>query len=187
MSQAWLWPSSDHEEDTVDLYLMRHGIAIPREDSSRMPDAERPLTEEGVRKTRQVAQGFGQLGITCDRIFTSPLVRARQTAEIAAQVLGLEDRVEEWAELGAGGSNEAVLHRLQTAARRKTLRAVLLIGHEPQLSELTSLLLSGKPGLAVDFKKAGICCLEAGPTLRWGQATLRWLLTPAHLRLLGKG
>lgn len=166
---------------------MRHGIAVPREDNPGMPDAERPLTEEGVRRTRQVVQGLGQLGITCDRIFTSPLVRARQTAEIAAQVLGLEDRVEEWAELGAGGSNEALLHRLQTAARQRRLRAVLLIGHEPQLSELTSLLLSGRPDLSVDFKKAGICCLQGGPTPRWGQATLRWLLTPGQFRLLGKG
>jgi phosphohistidine phosphatase len=169
----------------MDLYLMRHGIAVPREEHPSMPDAERALTEEGVRKTAQIAQGFAQLGITCDWIFTSPLVRARQTAEIAAQAIGLKERIEEWPELGAEGSNEALLHRLQTAARRKQLRAVLLVGHEPQLSELTSLLLSGKSNLSVDFRKAGVCCLQVGPALKWGQATLRWLLTPKQLRLLG--
>ena len=170
----------------MDLYLMRHGIATPREEHPSMPDAERALTEEGVRKTAQVAHGLAQLGITCEWIFTSPLVRARQTAEIAAQAIGLKERIEEWSELGAGGSNEALLHRLQTVAQRKTFRAVLLVGHEPQLSELTSLLLSGKSNLSVDFRKAGVCCLQAGPSLKWGQATLRWLLTPKQLRLLGQ-
>jgi len=169
----------------MDLYLMRHGIATPREEHPSMADAERALTEEGVRKTGQVAHGLAQLGITCEWIFTSPLVRARQSAEIVAQAIGLEDRVEEWPELGAGGSNEALLHRLQTAARRRTLRAVLLVGHEPQLSELTSMFLSGTGNVSVDFKKATVCCLQVGPSLKWGQATLRWLLTPKQLRLLG--
>ena len=150
-----------------------------------MPDAERALTEEGVRKTGQVAHGLAQLGITCEWIFTSPLVRARQTAEIAAQAIGLKERIEEWSELGAGGSNEALLHRLQAVARRKQLRAVLVVGHEPQLSELTSLLLSGRSNLSIDFRKAAVCCLQVGPSLKWGQATLRWLLTPNQLRLLG--
>jgi phosphohistidine phosphatase len=170
----------------MDLYLMRHGIADPREEHPSIPDAERALTEEGVRKTVQVAQGIVQLGITCEWIFTSPLVRARQTAEIAAQAIGLKERIEEWPELGAGGSNEALLHRLQAVARRKQLRAVLVVGHEPQLSELTSLLLSGRSNLSIDFRKAAVCCLQVGPSLKWGQATLRWLLTPKQLRLLGQ-
>ena len=169
----------------MDLYLMRHGIATPREEHPSMPDAERTLTEEGMRKTGQVAQGLAQLRIACDRILTSPLMRARQTAEIAAQAIGLKERIEEWSELGAGGSNEALLRRLQTGAQGKQFKSVLLVGHEPQLSELTSLLLSGKSNLSVDFRKAGVCCLQAGPSLKWGQATLRWLLTPKQLRLLG--
>lgn len=169
------------------LYLMRHGIAVPREEHSYLADAQRPLTEEGVSKTREVARGLAQLGISCDRIFSSPLLRARQTAEITAEILGLKDRMEEWPELGAGGSNEAVLDRLHGAAHAKQVSAVLLVGHEPQLSELTSLLLSGSGGLSVDFKKAGVCCLQAGPGLKRGQAILRWLLTPKQLRLLGRG
>jgi phosphohistidine phosphatase len=169
----------------MDLYLMRHGIAVPREEHPAMADAERPLTEEGVRKTGQVADGLAQLGTRCDRIFTSPLVRARQTAEIAARAIGSPDRIEAWAELGAEGSNEALLRRLQRTAQRERLKAVLLVGHEPQLSELTSMLLSGTGTLSVDFKKAAVCCLQMGPALKWGQATLRWFLTPAHLRLLG--
>jgi phosphohistidine phosphatase len=170
----------------MDLYLMRHGIAVPREAHPALADAERPLTEEGVRKTGQVANGLAQLGTKCDRIFTSPLLRARQTAEIAARAIASMDRIEEWAELGADGSNEALLRRLQRTAQRERLRAVLLVGHEPQLSELTSMLLSGTGSLSLDFKKAGICCLQVEPPLKWGQATLRWFLAPAHLRPLGE-
>jgi phosphohistidine phosphatase len=113
------------------------------------------------------------------------LLRARQTAEIAARAIGSTDRIEEWIELGAGGSNEALLLRLQRAVQREKLRAVLLVGHEPQLSELTSMFLSGTDTLSLDFKKAGICCLQVEPAPKWGQATLRWFLTPGHLRRLG--
>ncbi|MGH7412067.1 MAG: phosphohistidine phosphatase SixA [Candidatus Methylomirabilis sp.] len=171
----------------MDLYLMRHGIAVPREQHSTLADAERPLTEEGIRKTREVARGLTQLGVACERIFSSPLVRARQTAEITARVLGIDDRVEEWPELGAGGSNDTLLDRLRSVARSKGLEAALLVGHEPQLSELTSLLLSGTQNLSVDFKKAAVCCLQVAAALKRGEALLRWFLTPKQLRLLGKG
>ncbi len=170
----------------MDLYLMRHGIAVPREENPAMPDAERPLTEEGIRKTGQVAEGLVRLGISCEWILTSPLLRARQTAEIVANALKLGERVEEWSELGAGASNEALLRRLQTSVERRSMKAVMLVGHEPQLSELASLLLSGAQHLSIDFKKAGACCLQAGRVPELGKATLRWFLTPKHLRLLGQ-
>ncbi len=170
----------------MDLYLMRHGIAVPREENAGMPDADRPLTEEGIRKTEQVAEGLVRLGISCEWIMTSPLLRARQTAEIAAKALKLGDHVEEWPELGAGGSNEALLHRLQATEQDRGVKAVLLVGHEPQLSELVSLFLSGTLHLSIDFKKAGVCCLQVGGALKWGSATLRWLQTPRQFRLLGQ-
>ena len=171
----------------MDLYLMRHGIAVPREGDAGMPDAERALTEEGVRKTEEVVEGLVRLGISCEWIMTSPLLRARQTAEIAAKALNLGDHIEEWPELGAAGSNEALLRRLQTTEQDKRFEGVLLVGHEPQLSELTSLFLSGRRDLSIDFKKAGVCCLQVGDALKWGNSTLQWFLPPKHLRLLGQG
>ncbi len=170
----------------MELYVMRHGIALPREENRGRSDAERPLTGDGVRKTGEAAQGLVRLGVACDRIFTSPLVRARQTAEIAAKALKLDDRIEEWPELGAQGSNEALLRRIRAAAGVKKLKAAMLVGHEPQLSELVSLFLSGRPDLSVDFKKAGVCCLELMAAPAWGHATLMWFLTPNHLRRLGQ-
>jgi phosphohistidine phosphatase len=171
----------------MELYVMRHGIALPREENLGRSDAVRPLTEDGLRKTGQAADGLARLGIACDRIFTSPLLRARQTAEIAAKALKIHDRIEEWPELGAQGSNEALLRRLQAAAKTKALKAAMLVGHEPQLGELVSLFLSGRPDLSVDFKKAGVCCLDLQVTPAWGRATLVWFLTPNHLRRLGQG
>lgn len=170
----------------MDLYLMRHGIAALREEYCGMPDAGRPLTEKGMRKTEQVAEGLARLGVALDRIVTSPLLRARQTGEIVARALKLEDRMEEWPELGDRGSNEAFIRRLRAAAESKNLKAVLLVGHEPQFSELTSLLLSEAQDISIDFKKAGVCCLGVESPLKWGQATLRWFLSPKHLVLLGQ-
>ncbi len=68
----------------MQLYIVRHGIAIGREDPKCPPDPERYLTEEGVEKTKQVAKGVAALGITGDLFLTSPYVRAVQTAEIFA-------------------------------------------------------------------------------------------------------
>src|SRR5258707_3959262 len=68
----------------MQLYIVRHGIAIDREDPKCPPDPERYLTEEGVQKTKQVAKGVAALGVTADLFLTSPYVRAAQTAEIFA-------------------------------------------------------------------------------------------------------
>ncbi|PYU14179.1 MAG: phosphohistidine phosphatase SixA, partial [Acidobacteria bacterium] len=71
----------------MELYIVRHGIAIDREDPQCPPDPERYLTEEGVEKTKGVAKGVAALGVAADLFFTSPYVRASQTAEIFADVL----------------------------------------------------------------------------------------------------
>src|SRR5206468_11915276 len=72
----------------MQLYIVRHGIAVDREDPKCPPDPERYLTEEGVEKTKQVAKGVAALGVTGDLFLTSPYVRAVQTAEIFASELG---------------------------------------------------------------------------------------------------
>src|SRR5271170_5224137 len=69
------------------VYLVRHGIAVDREDPDCPPDAERPLTKKGIEKARLVLKGLLELGAKPDVILSSPLVRALQTAEIAAKVM----------------------------------------------------------------------------------------------------
>ena len=74
----------------MNLYLMRHGIALTRDDPSVAHDAERPLTGKGVKRMRKAAKGLRELAIRFDSILTSPLSRARQTADIVASILGME-------------------------------------------------------------------------------------------------
>ena len=162
----------------MDLYLMRHGIAVPR--STEEPDRDRPLTPKGIRRMRKAAKGLRALKISVDRILTSPLLRARQTAEIVAGVLQLEDRVEVLDELAAESSVKTLLGSL-TAYQE--MSALLLVGHEPLLGDTASHLLSGSKGVDVELKKGGLCCLEvASPP--GGKAILQYLLTPKQLRLM---
>jgi len=79
----------------MNLYLMRHGIALPQDDPSVTHDAERPLTSKGVKRMRKAAKGVQQLDIPFDAVLTSPALRARQTAEIVAAALNIEARLEE--------------------------------------------------------------------------------------------
>ena len=86
----------------MNLYLLRHGIAVPKDDSKIQSDEERPLTRKGAKRMRKAAKGLRALQIDFDRILTSPLPRARQTADIVADKLDLETRLEELPELAPG-------------------------------------------------------------------------------------
>ena len=160
------------------LYLLRHGLAAQR---GLRPgsDAERPLTAKGRRKLGQVAQAMKDLGLSFDLILSSPYLRARQTAEIVAETLHADKRLRFSNALTPQGSFKELLSELQAAG--PTARKVLLVGHEPYLSELSALLLSGETGLRLTFRKAGLCKLLI-ETLRPGRcACLEWLLTPKQM------
>lgn len=165
----------------MDLYLMRHGIAVPAPGPGIHSDRERSLSSKGTKRLRKAAKGLLALRLSFDRILTSPLLRAQQTAKIVAEVLNTENRIEEIAELAPEGSVQKLLSSL--AAYRGAKR-ILLVGHQPLLGETALLLLSGGNGAEVDLKKGGICCIEADD-LPPKKAVLRWLLTPRQLRLLG--
>src|SRR5262247_3681236 len=83
----------------MNLYLMRHGIAVDSDQPGPEADGARPLTQKGLKRTRRAARGLRRLGVSFDGILTSPLVRARQTAEIVADALGLADYLDEIPEL----------------------------------------------------------------------------------------
>src|SRR4029434_10395463 len=82
----------------MNLYLMRHGIAVAADQPGIESDSGRPLTAKGTKRMRQAARGLRRLGVSFDTVLTSPFLRARQTAEIVAESLGLEDRLEEISE-----------------------------------------------------------------------------------------
>jgi phosphohistidine phosphatase len=160
----------------MDLYLLRHGIAEDFSDTGH--DRDRVLTEDGIEKTRAAGKALRKLEVEFDVIFASPFARAWQTAEIVAEQLDAQKALEPLPELGADCSAGRALEKLKNVTRKH--RSPLVVGHEPILSELISLLISGSPQLAIAMKKGGLCklsCVRPEP----GGARLDWLLTSKHL------
>jgi phosphohistidine phosphatase len=164
------------------LYLLRHGIAVDLGARGFIDDRERPLTSEGKRKMKRVASGMKTLGVEFDLLLSSPYIRARQTAEIVATVLRTKKRLRYSDHLASDGDPAELIRHLKRDHR--AARSIMLVGHEPYLSRLASLLVSGQPDLPLTLKKGGLCKL-ALERLRHGQcATLEWLLAPRILEAL---
>jgi phosphohistidine phosphatase len=163
----------------MELLLVRHAIAEGR-DGSRWPDDRgRPLTEEGAAKFRKETRVLGALVPTVDWLFTSDLVRAAQTAQILHDALKWP-APEPLPELEPGTAAErtaGVLERFSGAG------AVALVGHEPDLSELASYLLTRDPdGVPIELKKGGVISLGFDGTPAPGDAVLYWSIPPKVLR-----
>ena len=166
----------------MNLFFLRHAKAEPRSDKYK-PDAKRPLTRLGEEITTQVAKGMVRLDLGFDLIITSPYVRAVRTAELTAGVLKT-DKV--WASetLGSDGDPKKLIAVINE--NYGSLENILLVGHEPYMSKLMSVLLIGDSDLQINFKKSGLANLSI-EDLRYGKcATLEWLLTPRQLQRLGK-
>ena len=164
------------------VYVLRHGIAVDPGTPGYEKDADRPLTPEGQRKLRQIADAMEALELSFDLILSSPYLRARQTAEIIAEALEAHKKLELSDTLTPGGSLKKLVELLNH--RQPAPNSVLLVGHEPYLSGLISLLLSGKEMSAVVMKKGGLCKLTT-ESLRAGRcAVLQWLLTPRQMALM---
>jgi len=143
------------------IWLLRHGEA-----GDGSPDAERPLTESGVEQSRAAGAALARLGVRLDACLTSPRVRAADTARLACEPLGMEPRVEE--RLSGGDFDPEEL-----AADLGD--EVMLVGHEPDLSEAARRLT----GARVDLKKGGLAAI--------GDNHLLLLLGPAELRTIAHG
>jgi phosphohistidine phosphatase len=165
----------------MNLFILRHGLAVEPGTAGFFRDAERPLTSEGRSKLKKSAEAMKALELSFDLILSSPYVRARQTAELVAQSMKCNS-LELTETLAPDGRVEKLISLLNR--RRAATEDVLLVGHEPYLSELISLLVSGEVGLPVVMKKGGLCKLSA-ESLRAGRcATLEWLVIPKHLLLM---
>ncbi len=168
----------------MQLFLMRHGPAGHHADPQFPDDRLRPLTPEGRKKTRSAARGFRALGVELDLILTSPLARARQTAEVVADVFELPaDHVQDTPHLEPGAGLKPLLEQL---ASEDPQSSVLLVGHEPDLSEMISELVAGDAdALAICLKKAALCALNLDDVPPTQRAELCYLLQPRQLRALG--
>lgn len=166
----------------MNLYILRHGIAVESGTPGYEKDSERPLTPEGKRKLARIAGAMQEMDLTFDLIFSSPYVRARQTAEIVARCFRAGKKLAFSNELTPGGEPRALVEELRR--REPEPRDVLLVGHEPYLSGLIAMLVAGNPGLSVTLKKGGLCKLST-ESLRCGRcASLEWLLTPKQMALM---
>jgi phosphohistidine phosphatase len=164
------------------LSLLRHGIAVKRGNPGHEDDSDRPLTGKGERRTQRIAEGMLAADRRYDLILSSPYLRAKQTAEIVAQVLKTPDGVHLADTLTPAGHPRQLLEALHTDYGKR--QDILLVGHEPYLSRLISVLLTGNPNLPVVMKKGGLCTLDV-ETLRFARcASLVSLLTPGQLRRL---
>jgi len=167
----------------MELYLLRHAIAVDRRGPKYENDSKRPLTAEGRKKLKRCIRGMQALGLTFDFILSSPYLRARSTAEIVARALRLRRRLEFSNHLAPDGDAESLIELLRRA--HGASRRLLLVGHEPYLSQLAGTLMGGPLRVSLRMKKAGLCKLTV-EHLRLGRcAVLDWLLTPRQLVSIG--
>jgi len=148
----------------MDIYLFRHGDA--EEGTSRRDDRERQLTERGKRETRRVAEALRRAGVRPDRIISTSLLRAQQTAEILCKALGVEVAP-------SGLPAETRLGDVERAVERGG-DCIVIVGHAPYLGQVAGQLTGGP---ALDLAKSGCVRIEA-PYVGPATGRLIWLLTP---------
>ncbi|MFZ5514657.1 MAG: phosphohistidine phosphatase SixA [Pseudomonadota bacterium] len=167
----------------MQLILIRHAPAGDRVEwaLSGRPDGDRPLTKEGSTKMRRVVRGLRRVLESPERLFSSPLLRARQTAELLLERYP-DLRVETAAELEPDADPAATLAWLKSL---DDCQRIALVGHEPHLSGLLALLVHSDPSLdTLPFRKGGVAILELD-AIRPASARLTAFLPPRVLRALG--
>ena len=164
----------------MNIFILRHGIAVDRGTKGFDDDSDRPLTRKGKRQLRKCAAAIRKLKLRFDLILTSPYERARRTAEIVAEELKLKKRLKTSDTLKAEGEPEAMVSEM--AGLKPAPKNLLLVGHEPYLSRLVSLLVSGGITAAIQLKKGGLCKLETDALQAGRCARLLWLLTPRQIK-----
>jgi phosphohistidine phosphatase len=152
----------------MQLYFLRHGEADWP--GWTKPDDERPLTDFGKKEAVQVAKFLNRLKVKPDLILTSPLPRALQTAEAAADELKAKLRQDEALEPGFG------ISKLSTVLKRHRSKVLMLVGHEPDFSSVISALTGG----FVKMSKAGLALIDIDPETEKGR--LLWLFPPKFAR-----
>jgi phosphohistidine phosphatase len=161
------------------VYILRHAIAIQRGTAGYRND-DRPLTDDGREKMTKAAKGIAKVVGDVDVILSSPLIRAHDTAEIAARALGAEQKIEICKELLPGSSLKSFLTYL---SKFKALNSIMVVGHEPDLGYMASALLGSDKSI-VEFKKGALCAIEVSTLPSHSNGKLIWHLQPKQLRAL---
>jgi phosphohistidine phosphatase len=164
------------------ILIVRHAIAMERVEAAEagIDYAERPLTKDGWRKMKEIAEGLRPWVPELHLVATSPWLRAVQTAEILAGAY--DAKVKENALLLPDQGHDELLAWIGQVSDKKQLA---IVGHEPSLSRWAGWVLTGRDAALFPLKKGGACLIEFADALLPGQATLSWLMTPAQLRRCG--
>ena len=163
------------------LYLLRHGVAADA--TAEISDADRALTADGARKMQRIAKGLKRAGFKPDLILTSPLRRTQETAALLATAdPGVS--VEIYEPLAPGHAAIEVLAGLKAY---RTQRRIVLVGHQPDMGELASHLLTGSISRApFPFKKGAMAAILVASLPPRSQGMLQWYATPRMLRLMDR-
>jgi phosphohistidine phosphatase len=167
----------------MELYLVRHGLAHPLGQKNDFADEKRTLTAQGRDRMREVARGLRKLGVRPEMILTSPLARARETAEIVADTLDVDKQMLVATAYLAPG---CVFQELFAEIKEKRVESIALVGHEPDLGELAGVIISSQDNIALPLRKGGACRLDVTETVPSFKGTLVWLMTPKQLRIIGR-
>lgn len=168
----------------MEIFLLRHapaGVPDPKRYSN---DSQRPLTPDGIKKMKGVARAMRELKLKFDLILSSPLERAKGTAEIVAREFKQNRDLKFTEHLTPNGDAEILIERLASLYDRP--RRVLLVGHEPHLSRLAGVLVAGSDAPGLKLKKGGLCKLTVRRLRYEACAELEWVLTPKLMAKFGK-
>jgi phosphohistidine phosphatase len=163
---------------TLELYLIRHGVAAER-GADYPDDSKRPLTSVGIAGLKKEAKALERLDVAFDQILSSPLVRARQTADVFAENMKSKPPISNTDALTPAGSPAAVIQELAKHMRKER---IALVGHEPNMGELAAHLIGSKVPFA--FKKGAIARIDFSIFPPKGKGQLVWFITPKMLRKL---
>ena len=169
LTKEGLHPSTEASQN-LDLLIIRHGEAGARMTNTNQ-DFKRSLTSEGRTEVRRIVNSLKNAGLKAERIYTSPLLRAKETAEIAARILQIP-LLEEWDELRPDGDRQSLYRKLA-----KQDSGVVLVGHEPYLTSMIGEII-GTPGARLVLKKGGLAKVRISAFAPQVSGELRWLLTP---------
>jgi phosphohistidine phosphatase len=159
----------------MEIWVLRHAKA--EDGGPATPDEDRELTAGGHERMRLVAAAIARLEPKLDAILTSPLVRARQTAEPVARALSLEKELIETDALLPAADPREILREIE----KRRLRRAMVVGHMPHLGRLLGYLLTGRPDVSIDIKKAALARVEFGGDTPKPPGTLTFLLTSKEL------
>lgn len=161
----------------MNLYLMRHAHALDVGEAGIKRDRDRPLSQKGTGIAREMAHFLTRRAIKLELIGTSPLLRARQTADIMAKEMG-GIPIETCPGMAPAELPEDMIHWLHHCP----FDSVMLVGHMPDLSDLASVLICKQPPASITFKKAAVCRIAFEHRPAAGHGTLEWLLPPSLLQ-----